>query len=44
MDQLAMASSVRWCGHVLRREDGETISRALDFEAEGQRPKRSWKV
>ena len=21
IDQLAMANSVRWCGHVLRRED-----------------------
>ena len=38
-DQLAMASSVRWHGHVLRR--------ALDFEVEGQskngRPNRTWK-
>ena len=23
IDQLAMANSVRWCGHVLRREDGD---------------------
>ena len=39
IDQLAMANSVRWYGHVLRR--------ALDFEVEGQRkkgrPKRTWK-
>ena len=39
MDQFAMASSVHWYGHVLRR--------ALDFEVEGQRmrgrPKRTWK-
>ena len=42
-----MASSVRWCGHVLRREDGLNLRRALDFEVEGQRkkgrPKRTCK-
>ena len=36
-----------WYGHVLRREDGYVIRRALDFEIEGQRkkgrPKRTWK-
>ena len=39
MDQWAMASSVHWYGHVLRR--------ALDFEVDGRmkkgRPKRTWK-
>ena len=25
IDQLAMASSVRWYGHVLRREDGHVL-------------------
>ena len=38
IDQLAMANSVHWYGHVLRR--------ALDFEVEGQRKlersKRIW--
>ena len=29
MDQLAMANSVRWYGHVLR-EDGHVFRRALD--------------
>ena len=42
-----MANSVRWYGHVLRREDGHILRRALDFEVEGQRkkgrPKRTWK-
>ena len=45
--QLAIANSVRWYGHVLRREDGHVL-RALDFEVEGQRkkerPKRTWKM
>ena len=27
MDQLAMANSVRWYGHVLRREDGHILRR-----------------
>ena len=47
IDQLAMANSVCWYGHVLRREDGYILRRALDFEVEGQRkkvrPKSTWK-
>ena len=47
IDQLAMANSVRWYGHVLRRKDGHALRRELDFEVEGQRkkgrPKRRWK-
>ena len=39
IDQLAMANSVRWYGHVLRREDGHVLRRALDFYIEGQRKK-----
>ena len=48
IDQLATANSVRWNGHVLRREDGHVLRRALDCEVEGQwkkgRPKRTWKT
>ena len=36
-DQLAMADSVHWHVHVLRREDGHALRRALNFEVEGQR-------
>ena len=47
IDQLDMANSVLWCGHVLRREDGHVLRRALDFEVEGQRKKwrlkKTWK-
>ena len=47
IDQLAMANSVHWLGHVLRREGGHVLRRALDLEVEGQRkkwrPKRTWK-
>ena len=39
VDQLAIAKSVRWYGHVLRREDGHVLRRAFDFEVEGQRKK-----
>ena len=31
-----MANSVHWYGHVLRREDGQVLRRALDFEVECQ--------
>ena len=48
MDQMAMADSVRWYGHVLRREDGHVLGRAVDFVVEGQRkkgkPRMTWKV
>ena len=37
IDQLAMANSVCWYIHVLRRENGHILRRALDFEVEGQR-------
>ena len=36
IDQLAMANSVYWYGHVLRREDGRVLRRSLLFEVEGQ--------
>ena len=39
IDQLAMVSCVCWHGHVLGREDGNVIRRALDLEVEGQRRK-----
>ena len=39
IDQLAMVSSVSWYDHVLRREDGHVLRRALYFEVEGQRKK-----
>ena len=34
---VAMANSVYLYGHVLRREDGHVLRRALDFEVESQR-------
>ena len=47
MDQLAIANSVRWYGHALRREDGHVLRGALDFEVESKRkkgrPKGTWK-
>ena len=39
IDQLGMTNSVRWYGHVLRREDGHVLRRALNFEVESQRKK-----
>ena len=39
MDQLAMANSVRWYCHLLRREDDHVLRRSLSFEVERQRKK-----
>ena len=47
MDQVYMARSIQWHGHVLKREHGHGTRRAFNFEVEGQRkkgrPKRTWK-
>ena len=43
IDQLATVNSVRWYGHVLRREDGRVLRRALHFEFEGQWRKGRYK-
>ena len=37
IDQSAMPSGVPWYGHVLRREDGHVLIRALYFDVECQR-------
>ena len=42
-----MTNSAHWHGHVLRREDGNVLRRALQLEVEGQwkkgRLKRTWR-
>ena len=38
-DQLAMANNVHWHCHVLRRDDGHVMRRALDLEVESRRKK-----
>ena len=37
INQLAMANSVCWYGHVLWREDGHVFRRVLDYDFEGHR-------
>nr|XP_006824961.1 PREDICTED: uncharacterized protein LOC102806311 [Saccoglossus kowalevskii] len=48
VDRLAKTNGVRWYGHVLRREDGHVLRRALDLEVSGPRkrgrPKKTWKM
>ena len=40
-------NGVKWCGHVLRRDDGSVLRIALDLEVSGKRkrgrPKKTWK-
>ena len=44
---MAKGSGVRWYGHVLRRDEGDVLRRALEFEVDGKRqkgrPKVIWK-
>ena len=46
--QMAKANGVRWYGHVLRRDDGHTLRKALEFKVRGKRkpgrPKKTWKM
>ena len=46
--QMAKANGVRWYGHVLRRDDGHVLRKALEFEVRAKRkrrrPKKTWKM
>ena len=46
--QMAKVNGVRWYGHVLRRDDGHILRKALEFEVRGKRkpgrPKTTWKT
>ena len=45
--QMAKANGVRWYGHVLRRDDGHVLRKALEFEVKGKRkrgrPRKTWR-
>ena len=47
LDRMAKASSMRWYGHVLRKEDEDVIVKALEFEVSDSRgrgrSKQTWK-
>ena len=47
LDELARASGMQWYGHVLRRDNGGVLRRALDFGVAGRRgrdrPNMTWK-
>ena len=47
LDRMAKASSIRWYGHVLRKEGENVMVKALKFEVIGSRgrgrPKQTWK-
>ena len=34
--QMAKANGVRWYGHVLRKDDGHVLRKALEFEVKGK--------
>ena len=48
MVQMAKVNGVRWYGHVLRRNDGHVLRKALEFEVKGKRrrgrPTKMWKT
>ena len=47
IDQSDMVNSIHWYDHVLMREGGHVMRRALHLEVEGQRkkgrPKKTWR-
>ena len=46
--QTAKANGVKWYGHVLRRDNGHVLRKALEFEVKGKKkrgqPRKTWKV
>ena len=46
--QVKKANGVSWYGHVLRRDDGHVLRKALKFEVKSKRkrgrPKKTWKT
>ena len=48
MVQMAKANGVRWYEHVLRRDDGHVLRKALEFEVKDKKkrgqPKKRWKM
>ena len=46
--QMQKANGVRWYGHVLSRDDGLVLRKALEIEVKGKRkrgrPKKPWKT
>ena len=37
MVQMAKVNGMRWYGHVLRRDDGHVLRKALEFKVKGKR-------
>ena len=35
---------LRWYGHVLRKDDDDWVKKCMQYEVEGPRPKRTWRV
>ena len=48
MVQMAKVNGLRWYGHVLRRDNGHVLRKALEFEVKGERkrgqPRKMWKT
>ena len=46
--QMAKANGVRWYGHMLKRDDGHNLRKALEFEVRCKRkpgrPQMTWKM
>ena len=45
--KVAKVNGVRWYGHVLRRDDGHVLRKAVEFEVKGKRkrgrPRKTWR-
>ena len=37
LDRMAKANGVRWCGHVVRRDDDNILKKAMMLEVNGKR-------
>ena len=44
LDRMAKANVVRWCGHVIRRNDNNALKKAMMLEVNGKRKRGRPKI
>ena len=44
LDRMAKANRVRWCGHVIRKDDDSILKKAMMLEVNGQRKRGRLKM
>jgi len=46
IDDIALVmqqNRLRWYGHMLRKDDDDSVKKCMEYEVQGPRPKRTWR-